>query len=381
MSPREQHRSITYYFDDVAVDCDNFRVLKRGEAKAVEPRAFDVLIYLIEHRGRVVEKQELFDQVWKETFVTDGALTRIIKEIRQFIGDDAGSPRYLETLPKRGYRFIAFVEEVPSAAGEAPEQGAVESIDSLAVLPFANLNADPEQDYFVEGITDLLITDLGKIGALKVISRTSVMQYKQARKPLPEIAEELRVKAVVEGSVLRVGERVRITVQLIEAATDRHLWAESYERDLRDVLALQSEVAQAIAREIQVALTPEEKVRLASVHPVNPEAHLAYLKGHYFLEKYSPDSIMKAIDCFQLAIEKDPNYAAAYAGLAYVYGVFVMAGFAPPRETIPKARAAVLKAVEMDDTLADAHSSWAESSFSMSGTGWLPKGSSNELSS
>ena len=344
---------VAYRFDDVVVERDNFRVLKSGQAKTLEPRAFDVLIFLLDHRGRVVEKQELFDRVWKETFVSDGALTRIVNQIRHAVGDDPASPRYIETVHKRGYRLIADVEDGGSTTLESiPEE---HTLASLAILPFANLNADPDEDYFVDGMTDLLITDLSKIGALKVISRTSAMHYKNTSRPLPEIARELNVDAVIEGSVLHVGERVRITAQLISAATDQHLWAESYERELSDVLALQSEIAQTIAGEVRVVLTHVDRARLAKVHRVNPEAHLAYLKGRYFINKGSPDAAWKAIEYFQLAIEKDPHYAIAYAGLADGFGLLAMRGCVAPREVLPKLREAAVKAVQMDDTLSEAH--------------------------
>jgi serine/threonine-protein kinase len=226
-------------------------------------------------------------------------------------------------------------------------------ITSLAVLPLANLSGDPEQEYFADGIHEELIANLAKIGALTVISRTSVMQYKEARKPLPEIARELGVDAVIEGSVRRVGDQVRITVQLVEAATGRHLWAESYRRELRDILALESEVARAIAQEIKIALTPEEETRLADARPVNPEAYEAYLKGRYHWSNITEEGFWKSIDYFQQAIEKDPSYAPAYAGLAQSY--LFLGQLLPPREIMPKARAAVTKALELDDTLAEAH--------------------------
>jgi TolB-like protein/Tfp pilus assembly protein PilF len=354
MASPKQDNSSTCSFDDVVVEIDNFRILKGNQAKTLEPRAFDLLIYLIEHRGRVIEKRELFEQVWKRSFVTDSALTQEIKQIRQAIGDNAVAPRYIETIPKRGYRFIAEVDEATSRIKEeAAEHFGV--FDSLAVLPFANLNTDPEMEYFVDGITDLLITDLGKIKALKVISRTSAMQYKEVRKPLPQIAGELKVKAVVEGAVLRVGDRVRITIQLIEAATDQHVWAECYERDLRDILSLQNELSETIAEKIHVKLTPEEKARLASHPQVQPEAYEAYLKGNYFLLKFIPGGPQKAIEYFQFAIEKEPNYGAAYAGLADAYGHLGFWGLVPPNEIIPKLKTAVLKALEIDDTSCEAH--------------------------
>ena len=225
-------------------------------------------------------------------------------------------------------------------------------IESIAVLPLENLSGDPEQEYFADGMTEALIADLAKVGSIKVISRTSVMQYKGVKKPLPEIARELGVDAVVEGSVMRSGDRVRITAQLIDAATDQHLWTESYERDLRDILALQSEVARAIAKEIKITLTPQEEALLASARPVDPEAHEAYLRGRY---SWNKEDVKTAVDYFERAIDQDPDYAIAYAGLADAYAILGLWGITPPAEAIPKARAAVQKALELDDTLAEAH--------------------------
>ena len=222
-------------------------------------------------------------------------------------------------------------------------------IKAGAVLPLTNTSRDPEQDYFADGMTEALITDLAQIGALRVISRTSVMRYKGTDKPLPEIARELTVDAVVEGSVLRSGERVRITAELIDARTDEHLWAKSYERDLRDILTLQSEVARAVAEEIKIKLTPQEQARLGRARPVNPAAHEAYLKGRYYWNKYTEEGFRKSIEYFKRAVGIDPRYAPAYFGLAACYnhlagaraGVKAMA----PRDAMPKAKAAALKAL------------------------------------
>ena len=239
-------------------------------------------------------------------------------------------------------------------------------IESLAVLPLANLSHDPEQEYFADGMTEQLTTDLGQIGALRVISRTSAMHYKGTSKMLPEIARELHVDAVIEGSVERSGDRVRITAQLIEAPTDRHLWARSYERDLRDVLSLQNEVAQAIANEVRIKLTPQEQIHLANARPVNPEAHEAYLRGLYELRKHTPsglyaagerESVEKAIKYFQQALALDPNDALAFAGLADAYydqSTYLRA----PLEVMPKAKAAAARAIELNDALAEAHAAF-----------------------
>jgi len=231
----------------------------------------------------------------------------------------------------------------------------VPKIESLAVLPLENLSHDPEQEYFADGMTDELIAELGQIEALRVISRTSVMQYKGVKKPLPQIARELNVDAVIEGSVLRSGNHVRISAQLIQANPEKHLWARSYERDLNDVLALQSEVAGAIANEIKIKVTPQEQARLASARPVNPEAHEAYLKGRFYWNLRTKEGVNKGKEYFQQAIEKDPGYALAYAGLADSYEILSDWALMPPREALPRAKAAALKAVEMDETLGEAH--------------------------
>ncbi len=234
-------------------------------------------------------------------------------------------------------------------------------IDSLAVLPLDNLSGDPEQEYFADGMTDTLIAELSKIGALKVISRTSTMRYKKSEKSIPEIGRELQVDAVVEGSVMRSGQRVRITAQLIDARTDRHLWAENYEGDLRDVFALQADVARAISKEIQIKVTAQEQARLAGPRPVNPEAHEAYLKGRYYLEKWSDDGATRAEEYFQRAIALDPNYALPYVGLAETYSFGVPGS--DPEESKNKQRAAAMKAMELDENLGEAHVSLAMLKF------------------
>lgn len=229
------------------------------------------------------------------------------------------------------------------------------AIRSLAVLPLDNLSSDPEQEYFVDGMTEALIANLAKIGALRVISRTSVMRYKGARKPLPEIARELNVDAVVEGSAIRSGDRVRITAQLIHAPTDSHLWAESYDRNFTDVLALQADVARAIAEEIRIKVTPQERARLVSVRPVNPDAYALYLKGRYCWNRMDSAQFRRSIEYFEQARALDPDYAPPYAGVADFYNVLAALGWARPHDVVPKAKAAARRAIELDDSAAEAH--------------------------
>jgi len=236
---------------------------KNGTKIRLQDQPFQVLALLLENRGQVVTREELQQKIWPaDTFVDfDNSLNAAVNKIREALGDSPENPRFVETLPRRGYRFVASLEDKRS-----------EGIHSLAVLPLENLSGESEQEYFAEGMTEALITTLAKIGALRVTSRTSALRYKKTDKSLRQVAEELGVDAVVEGAVLRSGDRVRISAQLIDGRTDAHLWAETYDRDLRDILALHSEVAQAIAREVQVKLTPFDHLHLAHVHTVDPRA-------------------------------------------------------------------------------------------------------------
>jgi TolB-like protein len=267
-------------------------------------------------------------------------------------------------LPRRGYRFIAKVER------------SAYLIRSLAVLPLANLSSDPEQEYFVEGLTEALITTLAKIGELRIVSRTSSMQYKDASKRLGQIARELDVDAIVEGTVLRAHDRVRITAQLIDAAKESHLWAESYERDLRDVLALQSEVAQAIAQEIQVRLTPQEKAQFDQINRVDPVAYEAYLKGRYYWNRRSHEGFHKGVQHFREAIVKDPTFASAYSGLADCLSLLTLFGFVASDDGIARAKELAQRALELDPASAEAHASramidtWYEFDFSAAERGF-----------
>jgi TolB-like protein/Tfp pilus assembly protein PilF len=352
----------SYLFDDIRVDLQTCRVFKSGRDVRLEPKAMNVLVYLIEHRGRVIEKDELLDAVWKETFVTQNAMTRVVAQLRKALGDDPRQARYIKTVQTRGYLFVADMETgeavraLPASPLTSAERG--KRIESLAVLPLANLSGDLSQDYFADAMTDELITELAKISRLRVISRTSAMQYKGVRKPLPEIARELNVDAIIEGSALRVGRRVRITAQLIHAATDSHLWAESYERDLRDVIALQREVARAIANEVKITLTPQERQRLTVAEAVNGDACEAYFKGVYYFQQgrdrlpATLALIKKSFAYFERAVKIDPGYAQAHAGLANAYRW--LAAFGVP-SLYPQARAAAVRAIELDDSIAEAH--------------------------
>jgi TolB-like protein/Tfp pilus assembly protein PilF len=341
-------RNITR-FGVFELDPEAGELRKDGAKVRLQDQPLQVLQILLEQPGKVVPREELQRRIWpSDTFVDfDHGINNAIKRLREALSDTAETPHFIETLPRRGYRFIGKIE------------ADARRIRSLAVLPLENLSRDPEQEYFAEGLTEALITTLAKIGDLRVISRTSVMLYKGAHKALPQIARELQVDGIVEGTVLKSGDRVRVSAQLIEAQTDTHLWAESYERDLRDVLALHSEVARAIAREIQVTLTPQEQAYLADSRTVDPEAYEAYLKGRYHWNRRSGDGLPKAARYFQEAIAKDTNFAAAYAGLADSLSGLGIFGFVSPSDGFGKAKHLASRALELEPGLAEAHASAA----------------------
>jgi len=414
------------HFGVFEVDLRSGELRKHGLRVRLQEQPFQVLVMLLEHSGEVVTRDELQKRLWPaDTFVDfDHGLNKTINKIREALGDSAENPRFVETVARRGYRFLAEVKladaspvrssEVatrPEPAAEARDRQDLAGklampkhflsslawktsvfvlllvmtslvtwklhswnrpspfIRSLAVLPFESLSSDASQDYFTDGMTDELISDLGQISALRVISRTSVMAYKHARKPLPQIARELNVDAVVEGTVLRSGDQVRITAQLIEASADKHLWSQSYEGELRDTLAVQNKVARAIADQIRISLNPQEQAALKSVKVVNPEAYVSYLKGRYFWNKRTADSLKVALAYFNQAIEEDPKYAQAYSGLADTYALLGDWQYAvmTPKEALPKAKAAAIKALELDSALGEAHNSLA---FCLDGFDW-----------
>ena len=324
--------------------------LRRNDGSRIrlQEQPLQLLQILLEEPQRVVSREELQQRIWpSDTFVDfDHGINNAIKRLREALGDDAERPRYIETLPRRGYRFIGSIERA-------------KPLRCIAILPLESLSRDPDQEYFAEGLTEALITTLAKIGELRVISRTSVMQYKGVHKSLPQIARELQADGILEGTVLRSGDRVRISAQLIEAQSDTHLWAESYERDLRDVFALHSEVAQAIAREIQVTLTPQEEAQFSQAKTVHPEAYEAYLKGRYHWNRRSQDGLPKAAQNFQQAIAKDATFAAAYSGLADSLSGLGVFAFVPPAEGFGKAKELALRAVQLEPSLSEAHASLA----------------------
>src|SRR5580700_9151220 len=421
-----QQRDGRLRFGVFDVDVRAGELRKHGLRVRLQEQPFQILAMLLEHPGQVVTREELQKKLWPaDTFVDfDHGLNKAVNKIRDALGDSAESPRFVETVARRGYRFLAEVKAADAAPGQSPHVApppipaaetrdrpdlavtpaatknrapslawkmavfvplalivfftgwklhsryyAATVIHSLAVLPLESLSNDASQDYFADGMTDELISDLGQLSALRVISRTSVMGYKHAHKPLPQIARELNVDAIVEGTVLRSGDRVRITAQLIDATSDKHLWSESYEGELRDTLALQNQVARAIADQIRINLNPQEQAALKTVKVVNPQAYESYLKGRYFWNKRTADGLKVALAYFNQALEEDSKYAQAYSGLADTYALLGDWQYAvmTPKEALPKAKAAAIKALELDSALGEAHNSLA---FCLDGFDW-----------
>ena len=405
------------------VDLRSGELRKAGTRIKLHDQPFQVLAMLLDRPGELVTREEIRQKLWPgDTFVDfDHGLNSAVNRLRDALGDSADAPRFIETLPRRGYRFIGTVNG--SATKETVVMGTVPPpaqtvgrvspkairtrgygwialatgvllaaivaglnfrilearlfpgtlspvpIRSLAVLPLQNLSGDASQEYLADGMTEALITDLAKISSLRVISRTSAMHYKGSHQALPDITRELNVEAVVEGSVARLGNRVRVTAQLVQAPSDHHLWAESYERDVSDILQLQNELASAVAEKVNGKLTPPEQNQLTKVHPVHPEAYEDYLRGRYFANLLSEDSLQRAKENFEQAIQKDPNYAPAYAGLAVTYNLmtFSWALTMGPDDGAPKAIEAANKALQLDANLAEPHAALGVTKYRYSG--------------
>jgi TolB-like protein/DNA-binding winged helix-turn-helix (wHTH) protein len=389
-----------YDFGPFRADPQKRVLLKDGQPVALAGKPFDILLALLESHGELLTKDQLSGRLWPDTVVEEGNLWRNVSSLRKALGESPDGHPYIVTQARQGYRFVGDVRECrqnvdPQGEGvqivsKAPLIGARRrrrrgtlaaacagllsvaalliqygrarlsgpALHSLAVLPLVNLSGDPAQDYFADGITEELITALAQIERLQVTSRTSVMRYKNTRKPIDQIARELKVDAVLEGSAMRTGEHVRITAQLIRTSTDTHVWARSYDGELRDLLGFEREVATAIAREVAVKLAPKTA---AVTRPLNPEAYELYLKGRYFWNRRDTQDLIKAAGYFARAVAKDPGYAPAYAGLADASDLQALDS---PRTSgalgaLAKARLAAAKAIELDDSLAEAHTSLA----------------------
>lgn len=412
------------------VDLNALELRKHGLRLKLPEQPFQILAMLLERPGEIITRDELRNRLWQtDTFVDfDHGLNNAVLRLREVLGDSSDNPRFVETIPRRGYRFIAHVEEsfrtppppahesganqvvngTPAASPESAtalpkgrsllltQRGiavgvaavlviliagviaasyfttrnansvmAGKQTTSLVVLPLENLSGDQEQDYFADGMTDELIANLAKIRSLRVISRSTAMAYKHTRKPLSEIANELHVDAVVEGTVLRVDKRVRITAELVQVSTDHHLWADTYESQIGDVLALQNRVSSAIVNEIRIKLSPQDRERLARNPAIAPEAYENYLKGRYYWNKRTDENLNKAIAYFSQATAQDSHYALAYAGLSDCYSIVgaTIFGSMPVSEAAPKAREAARRALELDPTLAEAETPLATLKF------------------
>jgi TolB-like protein/Tfp pilus assembly protein PilF len=345
--------------DDFELDVLAYELRSGGTPLKLKPIAMELMLLLIECRGQLVTREQIIERIWgKDVFVDfDNSINSAISSIRRVLRDNPERPQFVQTVARKGFRFIARVDAVTSEKSIPQQKSNVSQfrIHAIAVLPLEDLSGSEGQDYFADSMTEALITTLAKIKTLKVISRTSAMQYKGASKSLPQIASELKVDAVIEGSILRAGERVRINVQLIDAVRDQHLWAEHYERDYRDILSLQNEIARQAANEIRTAITPEESESLRSARLVNPEAHEWYLKARHHWNKRKPESVIKALSYFYKALDIDPIYAQAYAGVADCYNILAYYNALAPMEAYPKAKAAAIKALDLDKSLAEPH--------------------------
>ena len=385
-------------FRDYQLDPDEFELSRAGHRLRLERKPMELLILLAENQGQLVKREKIIEKIWGKDlfFDTENGINNAIRKIRSALNDNAEHPLFVETALGKGYRFIAPVEPVlepHSSPAQAPGgtrrwsvsvwrlkwipgllaitliiafaldiagirrrvfARSVPPIHSIVVLPLENLSGDPSQEYFADGITDALITELAQFSSFRVISRTSAMHYKGSRQPLPAIARELNVDAIVEGSVTRAGNRVRINVQLLEARSDRHLWAKAYDRDTSEIMSLQQDVANSIAHEIQAKLTPQENQRQAQNRQVDPEAYDDYLRGMYFWHKFTEPGMRQAQEYFEKSVQKDPSNALGYAWLANTYGQ--LGRFVGDRKDLmPRSEETSQKALQLDDNVAVAH--------------------------
>jgi len=383
------------------LDLESAELRKHGIKIKLQQKPFQILALLLERPGEVVTREELQQRLWPSDVFVDfeSGLNNAVKKLRAALGDSAETPRFVETVARHGYRFLVTPQSAngtPTASPTLPRPietahrgsriwmaaalvalmvliaaiwlvrrsavhpaSVASRVHKIAVLPLENLSHDEQQEYFADGMTDAIIDQLARVQGLTVISRTSTMQYKKARKPLPQIARELGVDTVVEGTVLRAGSRVRVSAQLIDAATDRHLLSRTFERDLEDVLQLQQDVARAVAQQITSSLTAKDASRLSHPVLVDPAAYQAFMLGRFYWFKRTPDAHWKSIEYFQQALAREPNYALAYMGLADSYFSLQNSEVVPPLQFKAQERSAILKALALDDSLAEAHTSLA----------------------
>lgn len=377
-----------YRFDDFLVDPEAWSLTRNGDEIHLEPVVLELLLYLIANRDRLVTRQELMDTVWGDTVISESALSKAVARLRKALGDDSHTHLYLETVHSKGYRFVAEVEEAEGPVH--PERPADEtrilaarhrvvvlavlvvlgllaifwirplqengsqatSIESLAVLPLSNLTGDPGQDYYVDGLQDVLITELSQIPGLRVTSRQSTRRYRDSQLPTADIAGELGVDALVEGSLLREGNRIEVTIQLIDGKSDEHVWAARYAREMPDFFNLVADVSQAIGTAIDgAAFRSGDGQAHEGIGQADTRAIEAYSRGLMHLDRFSPDDVLAAIEQFRLATAIEPGFALAWGHQAAAHAMLGLYGFAPPRESIENARADALRAIEADDQL------------------------------
>ncbi len=347
-----------YEFGAYRLDANSRMLFREGDHVALPPKVTELLVGLVQAAGRVLTREELLQRLWPNTVVEEGSLSSHISLLRKALGEDPKAQNFIETLPKRGYRFVASVKR---ASFQAPDSGVDRTM--LVVLPFENLAAGEKYDYFSEGLTEEMITELARLSPerLGVIARTSSMQFKSTTKSIAQIGGELGVSHVLEGSVRRVGERVRITAQLIRVSDESHLWAQSYEQGLHDVLEVQTEVARAVAREIRIKLTPHEQRRLDpdKTRSINPQAYELYLRGRHFWYRRTEEGIRKSIQCFEEALRHDPGFAAAYDGISDAHTMLACRGMTPAIESFHKAKAAARHAMRLQPELGEGYASLA----------------------
>jgi TolB-like protein/DNA-binding winged helix-turn-helix (wHTH) protein len=387
-SPRQ------FLFSDFCLDAEQRALFRHGELVSLAPKSLETLLFLVEHHGRIVDKQELLDAVWPGTFVEEGSLARNVSVLRKTLSGNDDGQSFIETIPKRGYRFVATVSATTAEAPAHPAPSAPKSwlarnrlalalaalvllalagfllfrrgqISAgllthramLVVLPVENLTGDAGKEYLADGLTEEVIAELGSLSPqrLAVIARTSSMAYKHTNKTVREIARELHTDYLLECSLREEAGHVRFTAQLIRTQDQTHIWAHSFDRPMADVLALQGELARAVADEVRIDLAPQAAARLALSRSVQPDAYDAFVRGRYHWNERSAPDVHSAIDFFQQAVAKDPSFAPAYASLADSYTLLTMMRAASPSEMMPRAKDALLKALSLDDTMADAH--------------------------
>jgi TolB-like protein/Tfp pilus assembly protein PilF len=354
------HRVIR--FDAFDVDLRNAEVRKHGIKIRLQEQPFHVLQILLEHPGELVTREELQRQIWPaDTFVDfEKGLNNAIKRLRDALGDSVEQPRFIETLSKRGYRFMGSVEELGNGARMPAGPAAAVTVDSIAVLPFTSMSADPEDEFFSDGITEEIINALAQIEQLHVVARSSAFAFKGKHVDPRVVGEQLKVRTVLEGSVRRADNRLRVTVQLVNAADGYHLWSERYDREMKEIFDIQDQIARSVAERLKVTLGGRRQ-QLVKVGTEDLEAYQLYLKGRVLL--FRRDSAIPYLDCFERAVKLDPNYAQVWAGLADSYIVLGYSGVARPEASMPKAMEAARRAVALDPSLAEAHNALAMASL------------------